>query len=210
MAKFRSSLSGLRETTMSLTPYQQEAFGVFATRLYEPAKCASIVARVKGQDEWEAAQVVVDSGGRSRDMTLPETRAARTLNRLQAVATYHEFEERVRFVVNPILRQIWGVDLPRQEGTQIVRYSPGGHYIPHKDADESELADRYFTVLCYLNDSFEGGKTSFTSLNFTATPAPGKTLVFPSRYLHCAEPVTRGEKFVFVTWLCGPLPIKWI
>ncbi|MGA8311890.1 MAG: 2OG-Fe(II) oxygenase, partial [Terriglobales bacterium] len=98
----------------------------------------------------------------------------------------------------------------RQEGTEIVRYSPGGHYVPHKDANELELANRYFTVLCYLNDSFEEGKTSFTSLNFTAAPAAGKTLVFPSRYLHCAEPVTRGEKFVFITWLCGPPPIKWI
>jgi predicted 2-oxoglutarate/Fe(II)-dependent dioxygenase YbiX len=141
---------------------------------------------------------------------LPETRSACILNRLQAAATYDEFEEKVRVVVNPLVRQIWGVDLPRQEGTQIVRYAPGGHYIPHKDADEGELANRYFTVLCYLNDSFEGGKTSFTSLNFTAVPFPGKTLVFPSRYLHCAEPVTRGEKFVFVTWLCGSLPIKWI
>ena len=66
---------------MSVTPYQQEAFGVFATRLYEPDKCASIVARVKDHGDWEAAQVVVDSGGQSSDATLPETRAARTLNR---------------------------------------------------------------------------------------------------------------------------------
>jgi len=195
---------------MSVTPYQQEAFGVFATRLYEPDMCAPIVARAKTQDEWEAAQVVVDSGGQSRDATLPETRAARTLNRSQIAATCDDFEERVRRVVNPMLRQVWGVDLLRQEGTEIVRYSPGGHYIPHKDANELELANRYFTMLCYLNDSFEGGKTSFISLNFTATPAPGKTLVFPSRYMHCAEPVTRGEKFVFITWLCGPPPIKWI
>jgi prolyl 4-hydroxylase len=194
---------------MSVTPYQQEAFGVFATRLYEPEECASIVASVQGC-EWETAQIVVESGGRSCDMTLAETRSACILNRLQAAATYDEFEEKVRVVVNPLVRQIWGVDLPRQEGTQIVRYALGGHYVAHKDADEAELAHRYFTVLCYLNDSFEGGKTSFTSLNFTAAPAPGKTLVFPSRYLHCAEPVTRGEKFVFVTWLCGSLPIKWI
>lgn len=193
-----------------MTPYQQEAFGVFATRLYEPDMCASIVAHIRTQGEWEAAQVVVDSGGQSRDATLPETRAARTLNRLHIPATCDDFEERVRRVINPMLRQVWGVDLLQQEGTEIVRYSPGGHYIPHKDANELELANRYFTVLCYLNDSFEGGKTSFTSLNFTATPAPGKTIVFPSRYLHCAEPVTRGEKFVFISWLCGPPPIKWI
>ena len=183
---------------------------MFATRLYEPDQCAALVAQAKRRRGWAAAQIVVESEGRSRDLTLPDTRAARILNRSKADATYDDFEQRVRTIIHPLVRQIWEADLPRQEGTQLVRYSPGGHYVPHRDADEGELANRYFTVLCYLNDNFEGGKTNFPSLNFTAAPVPGKTLVFPSRYMHCAEPVTRGEKFVFITWLCGPVPIKWI
>jgi prolyl 4-hydroxylase len=169
-----------------------------------------MVSDLKRQQGWTAAQIVVESEGRSRDLTLPDTRAASILDRSQAVATYDRFEQRVRSVIHPLVRQIWEVDLPRQEGTQLVRYSPGGHYVAHRDADEGEQANRYFTVLCYLNDNFEGGKTSFPPLNFTAAPVSGKTLVFPSRYLHCAEPVTRGEKFVLITWLCGQVPIKWI
>jgi predicted 2-oxoglutarate/Fe(II)-dependent dioxygenase YbiX len=195
---------------VSVPAYQQEAIGVFATRLYGPKECASIVAEVKNQAEWEAAQVVVESDGRARDLTLPDTRAARILNRSQAAAIYDEFEQKVDRLVQPLVRQIWEVDLPRQEGTQLVRYLPGGHYVAHQDANQAELANRYFTVLCYLNDSFEGGKTNFTSLNLSAAPDPGKTLVFPARYMHCAEPVMRGEKFVFITWLCGPVPIRWI
>ncbi len=195
---------------MPMIPCQQEAHGVFATQLYDPAQCASIVEYVKGLDAWEAAQVVVESEGGSRDMILPDTRAARNVSRAQTAEIHDQFEDKVNSLVRPMIQKIWGVDLTRHEGTQIVRYSPGGHYVPHKDADEMELACRYFTVLCYLNDGFEGGKTSFPSLNFTAVPVPGKTLVFPSRYVHCAEPVARGEKFVFVTWVCGPVPIKWI
>jgi hypothetical protein len=195
---------------MSAIPCKHEAHGVFATRLYDPAQCASIVEFAQGKDAWEAAQVVVESEGGSCDMVLPDTRVARVVNRAQTAQIHDEFEAKVSSIVIPMIRQIWGTDLSEQEGTQIVRYSAGGHYVPHKDADERELARRYFTVLCYLNDDFEGGKTNFLSLNFAATPLPGKTLVFPSRYLHCAEPVIRGEKFVFVTWVCGPVPIKWI
>jgi predicted 2-oxoglutarate/Fe(II)-dependent dioxygenase YbiX len=96
------------------------------------------------------------------------------------------------------------------QGTQLVRYKPGGHYVPHTDAGADEFANRYFTVLCYLNQDFEGGKTSFPSLNYAATPRAGKALIFPATYLHCAEPVVRGEKLILLSWVCGPVPIRWV
>jgi predicted 2-oxoglutarate/Fe(II)-dependent dioxygenase YbiX len=195
---------------MPVISYQQEAHGVFATRLYEKAECASIVEQVKDLEAWEPAQIVVESEVGTQDLLMPETRSASIVRRARAAEIHDQFEENVSSTVSPMIKEIWGVELPNSAGTQIVRYSPGGHYVAHRDANEQELANRYFTVLCYLNDGFEGGKTSFQSLHFAATPVAGKTLVFPSRYWHCAEPVTKGEKFVFVTWMCGPLPIKWI
>ena len=94
-------------------------------------------------------------------------------------------------------------------GTQMIRYGKGGHYIPHADAGR-DLPERYFTVVCYLNDDSEGGDTSFPALGATVKPKTGQAIVFPARYLHCAEPVTRGEKFVLIAWVCGPVPIDWI
>jgi predicted 2-oxoglutarate/Fe(II)-dependent dioxygenase YbiX len=93
-------------------------------------------------------------------------------------------------------------------GTQIIRYRKGGRYVAHTDAGV-DYAERYFSVVCYLNDDFTGGLTSFPSLEYSTRPQTGKAIIFPSRYFHCAEPVSSGEKFIFLTWVCGPIPITW-
>jgi predicted 2-oxoglutarate/Fe(II)-dependent dioxygenase YbiX len=90
-----------------------------------------------------------------------------------------------------------------------VRYSPGDYYVAHSDVIPGDDY-RYFTVLCYLNEEFEGGQTSFPVLGHRVTPRAGTAVVFPSSYLHRAEPVAGGEKYVIVTWLCGPPPVRWL
>jgi hypothetical protein len=62
--------------------------------------------------------------------------------------------------------------------------------------------------VCYLNDDFAGGGTEFTDLDYTVTPMPGKSIVFPARYLHRALPVLAGEKYVAVSWVIRPLPLR--
>lgn len=56
-----------------------------------------------------------------------------------------------------------------------------------------------FTVLIYLNDEFEGGRTTFYDNNFkqtvSITPKPNKTLVFDIDLYHCGEMVSKGNKF---------------
>lgn len=190
--------------------YWRDAHGVFSTRLYSGARSAAIVAEVRKRSLWEVAQVVIERDGGTVDLILPESRDAYTVKRERTEHLHEEFEARVDRVVRPLLRRAWGVELGEQSGTQMVRYTAGGHYVAHTDADEADLASRYFTVLCYLNDDFTGGETSFPSLQMRVTPVAGKVLVFPSRFWHCAEPVIRGEKFVFLTWMCGPVPVKWI
>jgi predicted 2-oxoglutarate/Fe(II)-dependent dioxygenase YbiX len=140
----------------------------------------------------------------------PAARAARILQGVRAAGIEREFEEKIHGVVRPLIKRIWDVNLSECQGTQLVRYKPGGHYVPHTDAGVDEFANRYFTVLCYLNQDFEGGKTSFPSLNYAATPQTGKAIIFPASYLHCAEPVVSGEKLILLSWVCGPVPVRWV
>jgi len=183
---------------------------VFATRLYNSAECDAIVRHVSNLGAWGPARVLVNAGGNRADALQSNVREASIVSRSHASLIYNDFEERVRLVFVPMIHSIWGADLAECEGTQLIRYAPGGHYLAHKDGDETSYAHRYFTVLCYLNDDFVGGETSFPSLRFTATPIQGKTLVFPSRFFHSALPVVEGEKFAFLTWLCGPVPTRWL
>jgi hypothetical protein len=189
--------------------YRNEAVGVHAVTLYTPAACRAVVDHIRRLRRWEPALVRTDSDGVYGGESMPEVRAASLLSPAYGAEVYREFDGKVDRLIKPLARHLWRTDFPEHAGTQLIRYLPGGHYKPHQDAGY-DLSDRYLTILCYLNDDFEGGHTRFPSLGYTAEPSCGKALIFPSKYLHCAEPVRRGRKYVLVTWLLGPPPINWI
>ena len=190
--------------------YTEESNGVFSLPLYEAKLCRSIVNSLKRLRDWSAAEIRLETGpGQYGSFTRLDTRSARILTSSRAEQLHQQFDMRIDKVINPFIKHVWGVDLPEHSGTQILRYPPGGHYIVHQDAG-ADLRDRYFTVVCYLNDDFEGGDTWFPSLNYSAIPKTGKAIVFPAEFWHCAQPVIRGEKYVIVSWIQGPVPINWV
>lgn len=190
--------------------YKEECDEVFSLNLFSEPACSSIIDRVKKSRGWSAARVRKQlSNGRVRSMRIGSVREARVLDPARAEDLYDAFDRQVDRKVKPFIRSIWHADLREHAGTQIIRYAPNGHYQPHKDSG-LDLDNRYFSVLCYLNDDFAGGCTFFPYLNYRATPRRGRAIVFPSRYMHCAEPVLTGEKFVALTWVMGPLPIAWL
>ena len=190
---------------------KQEAPGIFSLQLCDPARCDAIVREVKRAKSWHAARVSLEDGNPD-GVVLPATRSALILGENRPL--FYDFEHNVRSHVSPLVRKHWGVHLTCCDGTQLIRYKPGGLYAPHRDSSEEpgevSFASRYFTVLCYLNSNFEGGKTDFPGLGYTATPHTGRAIVFPSHYMHSAVPVLDGEKLILLTWLCGPVPIRWI
>jgi Rps23 Pro-64 3,4-dihydroxylase Tpa1-like proline 4-hydroxylase len=191
--------------------YVEEAQGVFSLPLLESDICREIVESAKESKEWQVAEVGSQSeSGEILSLTDAEFRSASVLFTESAAFDCGEFETRVEQVIRPFIRQIWELDIADREQTQIVRYGTGGHYEAHSDA-ALDLEQRYFTVVCYLNEDFDGGQTSFPYLsNLVVCPKLGRMIIFPSRYVHRAEPVSNGEKYVAVTWLHGPVAVKWL
>jgi predicted 2-oxoglutarate/Fe(II)-dependent dioxygenase YbiX len=189
---------------------EPQTHGVFSTYLFSSVQCAQIVRQVQHVDAWDEARVNGGNEKTSDGSVLPNIRTALIADRARTNDLHDEFEQKVRRLIRRLVDRYWGIDLPRCDGTQLIRYKPGAHYIPHKDSDELEFASRYFTVLCYLNEDFQGGCTYFPSLKYRVLPTSGKTVIFPSQFVHAAEPVTQGEKFVLLTWMSGPVPIRWI
>lgn len=188
----------------------EEAHGVFALTLYDSATCSSIVKRLRALRSWQGAEVREGSEAEGyQSGSRPDVRLARVLAPARAPGIIRDFHARMNRVIKPLIEQIWGVKLTGHSGTQIIRYGPGGDYEAHADAGH-DLQYRYFTVLCYLNDDYEGGSTRFPSLNHATAPRCGKVILFPSLYFHCAEPVIKGEKYVLLSWVNGPLRIEWI
>jgi hypothetical protein len=190
--------------------YCDEADGVISLTLFESAYCRSVVDRVQRLDEWEAAQVrETDAEGRSESFTHPEVRSTSILVSAQAEDVYRPFDVAMDATLRPLIKQVWKIDLAEHWGAQLLKYGPADHYVPHQDTGPG-FESRYFSVVCYLNDDFLGGETSFPGCRYTAKPKTGKAIIFPSHYLHGSVPVIRGEKYVIVSWIRGPVPIKWI
>ena len=190
--------------------YEEVAPGVFTLRLYSPARCASILSRVRTLRGWSKAQVRLETrNGTHRVITNSSARSASILTSRTGMQICDNFERRVDRFVRPLIKKVWQIDLKEIIGTQLVRYPSGGYYLEHTDAGD-DLAERYLSIVCYLNDNFQGGHTFFPSFQSSISPTSGKALIFPSRYLHRADPILSGEKYVLITWMCGPVAIRWI
>lgn len=108
------------------------------------------------------------------------------------------------------LAPFYGVEFEWFERPQILRYSAGGKYDPHADAENmdsktrqwSRSQDRDISVLLYLNDDYEGGELGFDHLGYEFKPEAGMLVAFPSdhRYLHAARPTRSGTRYVIVSW----------
>lgn len=190
--------------------YVEEAPGVISFEMYERVECESILAQLSKRDQWKAAQVrEAQDETTYQVLTQPEVRSASTLYLSDAEQLYLQFGDRINSIVKPLIRELWEIELADHSDTHILKYLPGDHYVPHQDTGPT-LMDRYFSLVCYLNDDFDGGQTAFPALHCTVRPVAGKAILFPSTYLHGSNPVVSGQKFVFISWINGPVPIKWI
>lgn len=121
---------------------------------------------------------------------------------------YSVFEQYVYQYVLPSAISHWGLGPLHLQGTQLVRYRPGGKFAPHRDAD-AVFTNRCLTILSYLSEDFTGGETYFPAFNDRVQPKIGKTIVFLSEHLHAGLPVIAGEKYILATWALNPV-VDWI
>jgi predicted 2-oxoglutarate/Fe(II)-dependent dioxygenase YbiX len=106
--------------------------------------------------------------------------------------------------VGPEIRKAFQMNVTRIERDLIARYDAetGGHFGPHRDDTGLSVAHRRFAVSINLNTDFDGGEISFPEYSpqsFKA--APGAAIVFSASLLHQVSRVTRGRRYVFLTFL---------
>jgi len=82
----------------------------------------------------------------------------------------------------------------------MMRYSPGNYFNWHTDLTGGFVTQRTATMIMYLNDDFEGGRTCFLNPAIQIQPRRGSALVYyytPEQpLLHCGEPVIAGTKYI--------------
>ena len=192
-----------------MVEYTEEIRGILALQLYDTEECRLIIEEIKQSVAWIEAKVSERKEGGFNPATRVEARRASVLAPAAESEIKFAFDEKMKTIVKPLVNRVWRASLTEHAETHFVRYAPGNYYTPHSDTGVHRQ-DRYFTVVCYLNEDFEGGGTTFPKLNYAVMPRAGKAVIFPSTYLHSAEPVTRGEKYILVSWLLGRPPVRWL
>ena len=93
----------------------------------------------------------------------------------------------------------------------IQKYNPGGHFAKvHSERVHITSLHRLFAFMTYLNDDFEGGKTTFVHHNMDINPIMGKTLIWPAEWTHAHKGniVKSGTKYIATGWIHLPIPSK--
>ena len=90
----------------------------------------------------------------------------------------------------------------------IQKYNRGGHFAKiHSERISLHHLQRLFAFMTYLNDDFEGGKTTFNHYNLDIKPVTGRTLIWPAEWTHAhqGQIITKGSKYIITGWLNIPL-----
>lgn len=162
------------------------------------------------QAECDFLRVIAEPTYERTETVLKRGDTIRAFVRTAEGSTIHWIiEDPASHALNRRLAALTGSTVTQGEPLQILRYRPGQEYRPHLDfLDEPNR--RVLTALIYLNDDYEGGETSFTSIGLNVKGRTGDALVFRSQgpdgnaeplSWHAGLPVIRGTKYLASRWI---------
>jgi len=105
--------------------------------------------------------------------------------------------------VLPEIKKAFHIDACHTDRFIIARYDDsGGYFRRHRDNSAPNVAFRQFALSVNLNSEYVGGHVLFPEYNsHRYKPATGAGLVFSCSLLHEAAPVTKGRRYVLLTFL---------
>ena len=170
--------------------------------VFEPELCAHLVDGFE-QGGAKESGFMQDRGGRSVENFDNSWKRRRDFH-LTDPKLIASLRARIGRRICPEIRKAFQMRPTRIERDLVARYDSesGGHFGPHRDDTGIAIAHRRFAVSINLNADFEGGEISFPEYSpQTFKAAPGTAIVFSASILHQVSRVTRGRRYVFLTFL---------
>ena len=115
-----------------------------------------------------------------------------------------EATERVKRCLRPMIKRAFQFDVTRMERHIVACYSAAdvGHFRAHRDNTTPGTAHRRFAVSIFLSDDYAGGELRFPEFGRRGfKPHAGSAVVFSCSLMHQVDPVTEGERFVYLPFL---------
>ena len=155
-----------------------------------PTECAATIAKIEELGP-EAAPITTSAGFVMRPDVRNNDRVIFDSEMLAADL----FERIAPFIPARIANM---TPVGANERFRCYRYKPGQQFKPHFDGSfrRNEREESLLTLMVYLNDAFEGGKTAFLDFDVSAIPRAGSVLLFQHRLLHEGCQVVSGTKYV--------------
>jgi predicted 2-oxoglutarate/Fe(II)-dependent dioxygenase YbiX len=170
--------------------------------VFEPELCAHLIEcfdHAGGKD----SGFMQDVGGRSVENFDNSWKRRRDFHLTDATLIAN-LRARIGRRICPEIKKAFQMRPTRIERDLVACYESetGGHFGPHRDDTGIAIAHRRFAVSINLNADFEGGAISFPEYSpQTFKAAPGTAVVFSASILHEVSRVTRGCRYVFLTFL---------
>jgi 2OG-Fe(II) oxygenase superfamily len=184
-----------------MTALTEDPSKVIVAKLLEPEQCRSLIERGSAERGWHSTNFLDTRTGR---MVVDKTvRDARVLAELEFPAPFAE----ARAALSRALARFVGPGAQPRFGLsslQLVRYDKDGLFAPHRDSEAQVERWRRYSLVCYLNEEFEEGGTTFPNVGKTVKPPAGYGIIFPSYYWHGGTPVRSGTKYVMLGYLGDP------
>ncbi len=170
-----------------------------------PETCRALIAHFENSPH--RAGVMASMQGDTAVAKLDESKKKRRDVELTAETPLHA--EIVRVLAErlaPEIKRAFQFDVAFADRILLARYDDtGGYFKRHRDNAATHTAFRDFAVSINLNThEYEGGELLFPEYNdHRHSPPAGGAIVFSASLLHEAAPVTRGSRYVALSFLSG-------
>lgn len=167
--------------------------------LFSADECAHVMALAA---PLLVPSIVVDSRTGKQIANPVRTSFGAVLGPIQQDLVIHALNMRIATATN--------TNVDQGEPLVILRYNPGQQYRVHHDCLPGEGNQREKTAILYLNEEYDGGETSFPTLDLTIRGQRGDALSFANtlpnghadeRSRHAGQPVKSGTKWICTRWI---------
>ncbi len=172
-----------------------EGSDIFSFQLFDPALCRQTISGLASVTQWSAGNIIVPASNSPSGK--PEVRRVAECGIGASAELAKVWHQRLATTVAPVAMLCFRYAIAdAQMAAKLLRYERGGFYKLHFDL--ARPLPRLLSLICYLNDDYVGGETSFLRQNVTIKPKPGMAILFPSgvSHIHEAKPVIQGIKYV--------------
>lgn len=205
-------LQGLAQKIRPLIPRPRQKPAPFHApvlqipRVLSPAYCRHLMEVWEERGHQDSGFMVQDpkNPGRTLEALDPKMKVRRD-HFVRDDDLLQEIDQQVAPAVFPELEKAFAYKATRREPYKIACYpaQEGGHFHAHRDNTTPGTRHRVWAMSVNLNsEDYEGGELCFPEYGLDLyRPGTGEAVIFSCSLLHKALPVTRGNRFVLLSFL---------